>query len=252
MTEELKNIVIIGATSLIAEHCTKLWAKNNQLENIILVGRTKLKLEALANDLSIRCPQTKISVIEIDFSNTKAIQETVDAICNNHRVDLVLIAHGALTNQIECQTNLDKILDAILVNASSHVLFAEAFASHMEKNNHGKLVIIGSVAGDRGRKSNYVYGAAKGFVTRYVQGLQHRLATTNVKVILVKPGPTDTPMTADLKSKGLALAPVEQVAKEIVKGVDKNTLLIYAPFKWQIIMLIIRHLPYFIFKKLDI
>jgi short-subunit dehydrogenase len=141
---------------------------------------------------------------------------------------------------------------AISINATSPVLFAEAFALHMQLANHGKMVLIGSVAGDRGRKSNYVYGAAKGLVTRYAQGLQHRFAASNVKVILVKPGPTDTPMTAQLKQQGQKLASVEQVAKEIVSGVNKNKLLIHTPFKWKFIMLIISHLPNIIFKKLDI
>jgi decaprenylphospho-beta-D-erythro-pentofuranosid-2-ulose 2-reductase len=132
------------------------------------------------------------------------------------------------------------------------VLFAEAFAGHMQKANSGTLAIISSVAGDRGRKSNYVYGAAKGLVTRYTQGLQHRLAGTDVKVVLIKPGPTDTPMTVHLKQQGSRLASVEDVAARIVEGIDQAKSLVYAPAKWALIMMIIRHLPNFIFKKLDI
>ena len=92
--------------------------------------------------------------------------------------------------------------EALAVNGVSPALFAEAFAGPMQQANQGTLAIIGSVAGDRGRKSNYVYGAAKGLVTRYAQGLQHRLAGTNVKVVLIKPGPTDTPMTAEFEGSG--------------------------------------------------
>jgi short-subunit dehydrogenase len=97
-----------------------------------------------------------------------------------------------------------------------------------------------------------VYGAAKGLVTRYAQGLQHRLAGTNVKVVLVKPGPTSTPMTAQLKDKGNKLADVASVAKAIVDGIARGTPVIYAPLKWALIMVIIRHLPRFIFNKMDI
>ena len=122
----------------------------------------------------------------------------------------------------------------------------------MEKANHGALAIIGSVAGDRGRKTNYAYGAAKALVDRYAQGLQHRLAATQVKVVLVKPGPTDTPMTAHLKGQGARLASVESVAQQIVKAVESGKPVVYAPTKWWLIMTIIRLLPRAIFNKLNI
>ena len=138
------------------------------------------------------------------------------------------------------------------INGISPVLYAEAFAKYMDGTGHGTLALIGSVAGDRGRKSNYVYGAAKGLVTRYAQGLQHRFAGTGVKIVLVKPGPTDTPMTAHLKGQGAKLASVEEVARKIVNAVDRGQAIAYVPGKWQLIMLAIRHLPSFIFNKLNI
>jgi hypothetical protein len=122
----------------------------------------------------------------------------------------------------------------------------------MQQAGGGTLALIGSVAGDRGRKSNYTYGAAKGMVARYVQGLQHRLAATNVKVVLIKPGPTETPMTAKLSSQGLSMAAVEEVARIIVSGIDAGKPVIYAPAKWGLIMMIIRHLPRFVFNKMNI
>ena len=119
-------------------------------------------------------------------------------------------------------------------------------------NNRGTIVVLGSVAGDRGRKSNYVYGAAKGLVTRYIQGLQHRLAGSGIKVVLIKPGPTDTPMTASLKEKGVKLAPVDEVAAAILLAADKGVPVAYEPKKWWLIMMIIRHLPNFIFNRMNI
>ena len=163
-----------------------------------------------------------------------------------------MIAHGSLPNQLECQESINKTKDKLLINGISPVLFAEAFVGKMQKADGGTLAIIGSVAGDRGRKSNYVYGAAKGLVTRYVQGLQHRLANTKVKVVLIKPGPTDTPMTAHLKQKDTKLASVDRVAREIVRGIEKGRRVVYTPKIWWVIMMVIRHLPYFIFRKLDI
>ena len=134
-------------------------------------------------------------------------------------------------------------------------MYAEAFAQQMAQVNHGILAVIGSVAGDRGRRSNYVYGAAKGLVTRYVQGLQHRfsgIVGNNVRVVLIKPGPTDTPMTAQFKAKGMKLARVEDVSQSIVRAIEKGNAVVYVPGKWQLIMMIIRRLPSFLFNKLNI
>jgi short-subunit dehydrogenase len=167
-------------------------------------------------------------------------------------MDIVLIAHGSLPEQSDCQDNLVVCRDALEVNGVSPVLFAEAFAKHMGKANHGTLSLIGSVAGDRGRKSNYVYGAAKGMVTRYVQGLQHRFAGTGVKVVLIKPGPTNTPMTAHLQGQSPKMASVESVAQTIVHAVDRMQSVAYAPRKWALIMMIICHLPACIFNKMNI
>ncbi len=138
------------------------------------------------------------------------------------------------------------------INGVSPALWAEVFAQYMEKANHGTIALISSVAGDRGRKSNYIYGAAKGLVTRYAQGLHHRFAGTNIKVVLIKPGPTDTPMTVSLKNQGVKLASVEEVAKQIVEGIAIGKRVIYTPRRWRLIMMVIQHIPTFIFNKINI
>ena len=246
-----KRIVIVGATSAIAEQCARLWAKNNPVE-IILVGRSREKIERVVSDLKVRAPDTTITSILTDFSDPEKIQVLVDSIFKAGDVDIALVAHGSLPDQTSCQCNLNRCREALDVNGISPVLFAEAFANHMEKANKGILAVIGSVAGDRGRKSNYVYGAAKGLITRYMQGLQHRLANTEVSIVLVKPGPTDTPMTAHLKHSGTKLAAPDRVANEIVYGIENGHDVVYAPRIWSVVMLIIRHLPNFLFKKMDI
>lgn len=246
-----KRIVIIGATSAIAEHCARLWLAQQPVD-LTLVGRDTQRIERVATDLKVRSPQSEIQVIQAEFLNPEAINATLGDIVKSGRVDIVLIAHGSLPEQTECQNDLQSCHDALQINGMSPVLYAEAFAKEMGKANHGTIALIGSVAGDRGRKSNYVYGAAKGLVTRYAQGLQHRFASGGVKVVLIKPGPTDTPMTAHLKVKGAKLAPVEGVAKQIVEGVESGKPVIYAPGKWWLIMMVIRHLPNFLFKNLNI
>jgi decaprenylphospho-beta-D-erythro-pentofuranosid-2-ulose 2-reductase len=250
MQDEKKRIVIIGATSAIAEHCARLWVENTNVD-LTLVARNTEKTERVAADLRVRSPQSVIRVVEANFIDPLAIQQLVDEIVSEGVINTVLIAHGSLPEQADCQQDLTACHEELTVNGISPVLFAEAFAGHMQIAKLGTLAIIGSVAGDRGRKSNYVYGAAKGLVTRYAQGLQHRLANTGVKVVLIKPGPTDTPMTVHLKQQG-GLAKVEDVAKVIVSGINKGKPIVYAPAKWELIMMVIRHLPQFIFNKLNI
>ena len=247
----MQKIVIIGATSTIAEHCARLWVQAAPV-CLILVGRDEARTGRLADDLRVRSPQSHIQVMSSHFVNASAIQQTVNTIVAQAAVDVVLIAHGVLSDQTTCQEDVLACDIALQVNGVSPVLFAEAFAKPMLEANHGTIAIIGSVAGDRGRKTNYVYGSAKGLVSRYAQGMQHRLAHTNVKVVLIKPGPTDTPMTSELKAKGQKLASVEQVAQDIVKGIAAGTPVVYTPGIWQIIMLVVMHLPRAIFNKLNI
>jgi decaprenylphospho-beta-D-erythro-pentofuranosid-2-ulose 2-reductase len=246
-----KRIIIIGATSAIAEHCARMWV-HQQPADLTLVGRDETRLERVATDLKVRSPQSEIRVMQADFLDPEAIDDLTKKIFVLGNVDVVLVAHGSLPEQTDCQDDLKVCREALEINGISPVLYAEAFAKHMAKANHGTIALIGSVAGDRGRKSNYVYGAAKGLMTRYAQGLQHRFAGTGVKVILIKPGPTETPMTAHLKGKGAKLASVADVAKLIVEGIEAGKPTIYAPGKWWLIMMIIRHLPAIIFNKMNI
>lgn len=245
------RIVIVGATSAMAEHCARLWLQQAPAE-LVLLGRDQARLQRVAADLTVRSPLSSIEVQVADFLDEAAIDATVQQLCAVRVPDVVLIAHGTLPDQQTCQQDLKAARQALEVNGISPVLFAEAFVARLQVAGRGTLVMIGSVAGDRGRKSNYVYGAAKGLVTRYAQGLQHRLAGSGVKVVLVKPGPTATPMTAHLAGQGPALAPVEDVAKAIVEGTARGKSVIYAPGKWWLIMMIVRHLPDRLFNRLDI
>lgn len=246
-----KRFVIIGATSAIAKECARLWLSEQPAE-LILVGRDACRLERVAADLQVRCPKSDIRIFQANCLDVKAINDMAEWIADLGVVDVVLIAHGSLPEQSICQNDLIACREVLDVNGISPVLYAEAFAKRMEKTNHGTIALISSVAGDRGRKSNYVYGAAKGMVSCYAQGLQHRFAGTGVKVVLIKPGPTDTPMTAHLKSKGVKLASSETVAKQIIKGIAAGKHVIYTPRQWWLIMAIIRNLPSVIFNKLNV
>ncbi len=252
MENTKKRILIVGASSLIAEHCARLWSQKHSTE-LILIARNLEKIEKIAKDLQVRNQDTNIQIYQINFLDTQQIQTVIEDIFKEKPIDIALIAQGNLPHQEICQNDLTKNKAAIEINAISPVLFAEEIIKHMYKSNSGKLGIIGSVAGDRGRKSNYIYGASKGFIERYAQGIQHRLAIeqSNIRVTLIKPGPTQTPMTQDLNTKG-KLATPDQVAQDIVKAIEGNKLKVYSPSKWALIMWVIRHLPFFIFKKMDI
>ncbi len=234
-----------------ATHCARLWAQNTVVD-LVLVGRDLSRLERVAQDLKARSPESNVQTLTASFSDASAIQELVTELAAQQVIDVALIAHGSLGDQAESQGDLQRCQQELETNGVSPVLFAEAFAQVMAKADHGTLAVIGSVAGDRGRKSNYVYGAAKGLVTRYVQGLQHRFAGTNVKVVLIKPGPTETPMTAALTANGAKMASVQEVAQGIVAAIEKGTPVAYVPGKWWLIMMVIRHLPRFVFNKMNI
>jgi len=244
------KIVVIGATSGIAEHCCRLWLAEQPAE-LLLVARDKVKLDKIAADLKVRSPASTITTVLGDFLDRAFIQSVVDNAVASGPVDIALVAHGWMPeNQVGLDlATCEQILD---INAVSPVLFAEAFAGHFTKAGRGTIAIIGSVAGDVTRRANYLYGASKALLTRYAQGLDHRLMGSGVKVVLIKPGPTDTPMTAQLKAAGQRMAPVGDVARATVEGIRRGKPVVYTPPIWQLIMLIVRHIPRPIFNRLPL
>ncbi len=251
MNQDPKKIVVVGATSAIAEHCARLWVAGAAAQ-LTLVARDVAKAERIAADLRVRNPAATIDVTTTSFVDPVAIAALAQSLSASRPPDIVLVAHGSLPDQARCEADIAACDDALIVNGVSPVLFAEAFANRMAPAGRGSLVLIGSVAGDRGRKSNYVYGAAKGMMERYAEGLQHRFAATGLRITLVKPGPTDTPMTAHLKAAGTSLADVADVAKRIVGAADAGRAVVYAPAKWRVIMTVIRLLPRAVFHRMNI
>lgn len=246
----MKRIVIIGATSAIAQACAAQWLARGPAE-LVLVGRNRERTERTAAAMAAAAPGAQLRVEEVDFHDPAAIAALADALARSP-IDIVLIAHGAYPDQDRCQHDLAALDAALAVNAVSPVLFAEAFARHLEAAGRGRIAVIGSLAGDRGRKSNYMYGAAKGLLARYVQGLQHRFAGSAVRAVLIKPGPIDTPMTAQAKAGGTRVAPCGEAARDIVDGIARGRAVVYTPGRWKFIMLALVHLPSFIFNRLDI
>ena len=246
-----RRIIVIGATSAIAEHCCRLWVQRGPVD-LILVARNVTLAEGIAADLRARGRDTDVSVETLDFVSTSAIAESVARWISHRPVDIALIAHGVLSPQQPCQADIERTRESIEVNGVSPVLFAEAFAGAMERTGQGTIAMIGSVAGDRGRRINYIYGASKALMDRYAQGMQHRFARTGIKVVLIKPGPTDTPMTAQQKARGRRLASAESVAQGTVDAIERGIPVAYLPRRWRLIMFVVRVLPDFIFNRLNV
>jgi short-subunit dehydrogenase len=246
-----RHVVLVGATSAIATRCARLWVEREPLR-VTLVGRDEALLTRLAADLTTRAPHSPVEVVTTSFVDPQAIGQAVARIVARGVPDTVLIAQGSLPDQESGQRDPAHAWHSLQLNALSPVCFAEGFVAAMLAARRGTIAIIGSVAGDRGRASNYLYGAAKGLLERYCEGLRHRLATSGVRVVLLKPGPTDTPMTAHLKAHGARLAPLSQVAEAAVAAIDAGRAVAYLPARWRYIMWTLRALPAFIFHRLPI
>ena len=175
-----RHVVLVGATSAIATRCARLWVMRETLR-VTLVGRNAPMLERLAADLKTRAPRTQVEVVATSFVDPPAIAQAVARTVAWGVPDVVLIAQGLLPEQEAGQRDPTYAWRTLEVNALSPVCFAEGFAAAMLVARRGTIAIIGSVAGDRGRASNYLYGAAKGLLERYSEGLRHRVAASGLR-----------------------------------------------------------------------
>jgi decaprenylphospho-beta-D-erythro-pentofuranosid-2-ulose 2-reductase len=239
------RILIFSATSLIAQHCARIWLEDPQ-NSLVLVGRDHVRIKSVADDLRVRFPLSTITILVGDLSTSLGIEELVNEAFRSE-VDLALVAQGSLTNQHLASTDLSYLEDQLQLNGISVAVTAEAIVARFANQGSGSLGVIGSVAGDRGRAYNYAYGASKALLETFVEGLQQRLAKPGISVSLIKPGPTATPMTATHKGK---MSLPADVAKIIVTGLSKRRRVIYAPSSWRLIMFVVRNIPFLVFKHL--
>jgi short-subunit dehydrogenase len=245
----MKKVLIIGATSSIAEHCSRIWAaRGNEL---YLVARNEAHVQTIAADLKVR-GASSVAINCVDLNEMDRHVGLLDAAENAMSgVDIVLVAHGTLSNQKLCEKSVSETLAEIQTNALSTISLLTLIANRFEAKREGTICVISSVAGDRGRASNYVYGSAKAMVTAFTSGLRQRLHKSNVAVVTVKPGFVDTPMTKELR-KGFLWAKPTVVSSLIVKAIDKRKTEVYVPSFWWLIMQVITMIPSKIFKKMDL
>ena len=243
----MRKWFIFGATSSIAESTTRLFAAEGN--SFFLVARDPDRLNVIADDLLVRGAAHVVTAVA-DARDFDRHQTLVDeAITALDGLDAVLIAHGTLPDQQSCEQSFTEVRDAFDINTLAVISLLTHAANRFERQGFGILCVIASVAGDRGRQSNYVYGAAKGTVAIFMQGLRNRLHSKGVQVLTIKPGFVDTPMTTAF-AKNILWSSPNQIASGIYRAVQKKKSIVYLPWFWAPVMLVIRCLPETLFKRL--
>jgi short-subunit dehydrogenase len=235
-----RKVVVFGATSAMAQETVRLLAAERA--ELVLVGRDPGKLAAVSADALARGAGLAAQVVADldDASRFEAI--TADAFERLDRVDLVLVAQGLLGDARACERDPALAARVLQTNFTAPALLLERVAVRMADQGSGTVVAITSVAGDRGRRSNYVYGAAKGGLAVYLAGLRHRLFASGVHVVTVKPGFVDSPMTAEVPKNRL-FAPPSAVAVAILRAVRRRSDVVYVPRFWRVVMWVARLVP---------
>lgn len=245
-----QNILIIGATSGIAEAVARRYAE--QGARLFLVARNGKKLEAISADLAARGAKD-VQTFVMDANDSDLIPRMVDAAWQVFgAIDVALVAHGTLPDQQRTETDILYAIAEFRTNAESVITCLAMLAQRFELQGEGVVAVIGSVAGDRGRASNYLYGAAKAAIDTYASGLRARLFKRGVHVLTIKPGFVATSMTADLNLPARLTATPESVALDIQCAITKRKDVLYAPWFWNWIMLTIRWIPAAIFKRIKL
>jgi len=244
----MRRVVVFGATSAIAAAViARLAARGDRLH---LVGRDPARLAAVAS----ACNSNELTTAVADFTATDHAASLVAAAHSalGGAIDLVLIAHGDLGDQARSEHDYSEAERLLRVNLLSVIALLVPLADLLARQGSGQIAVMSSVAGDRGRPRNYTYGAAKGALTIYLQGLRSRLYPQGVAVTTLKLGPVDTPMTTDHPKNALFTTPT-RLAPAIVRAIDRHTRRggeVYLPWYWRPILAIVRNTPEPLFQRL--
>ena len=245
--EATRRVLIVGATSAIAAETARAYAAYGA--RLFLTGRNPERLQAVAADLAVR-GASAVETAVLDVTDRRRAGEVMDAAWTAFGgLDVALLAHGVLPDQARCQSSAEEAVAALEVNFVSTVALLTPLANRFEGARAGCIAVITSVAGDRGRQSNYVYGAAKGGLDRFLEGLRNRLFHSGVAVITLKPGFVDTPMTAG-RPQGPLFASARRVGRAVHRAIERRRDVAYIPWFWRPIMAVIRGLPEAAFKRL--
>lgn len=243
------RLLIIGATSAIAHAVARRRAAAG--DRFFLVGRDATALAANAADLRVR-GAGEVRTAQLDANDTARHAGVIgDAFAAYEGFDAVLVAHGVLPDQAACEASVDAALASFDTNARSVVALLTPIANRLAQQGSGVIAVISSPAADRGRASNYVYGAAKAAVAVFASGLRQRLHGAGVRVVTLSPGFVDTPMTAAF-AKGPLWASADRVAADIDRALRTGRGTLYTPWFWRWIMLAIRSIPERLFSRMKL
>ncbi len=248
-TKQSKLALIVGATSSIAVAVAEEMARQGW--RLILAARDHQEAANIAHDLQIRHGnEAKTVLMDISNPDMFSAEGLIDQCESFGELDVVLIAAGTMGDE-KNPDSADNIEHVVQVNFTAPAQIMAAAARRMlTRQKRGDIVVISSVAGDRGRATNFAYGSAKAGISAFASGLRNKLSRTQVHVMTIKPGFVDTPMTYGMKSP--LIADRKLVAKLIMRGIENRRNVIYVPAIWWLIMLIINHIPEFIFKRMRI
>ncbi len=239
-----ERVLIFGATSAIAAEVARLHAERG--DRLHLVGRSQDKLDALVSRLGAANVTSQSADLARTGESEALVRGCIEVLGG---VDRVLIAHGDLGDQLESERSFAEAERLFLANFTSVVALLVPLANYFEQERRGRIGVITSVAGERGRPRNYTYGTAKGALNLYLQGLRSRLYHSGVKVTTLKLGPVDTPMTVDHEKTRLFGEPVG-VARNIVRAMDRGRPEVFIPWFWSYIMFCVRNAPEWLFQRL--
>jgi decaprenylphospho-beta-D-erythro-pentofuranosid-2-ulose 2-reductase len=245
----MRKALILGATSAIAQETAKLLAAEGG--SLFLVGRDSAKLESVAQDLRVRGAR-RVVTLTCDLNaidqHDLILKRSTDVL---EGLNTVLISYGTLSNQELCENSVIAALDQLKTNFLSVVSLLTLIGNRFEEQRNGCIAVISSVAGDRGRQSNYVYGAAKGALTVFLSGLRNRLVKAGVTVITIKPGFVDSPMTASFRKGFLWVSPAV-VGRGVYRAIVSRKDVVYLPWYWRYIMMAVVLIPERMFKRLSL
>ena len=243
----MSYILIIGAKSDIAKEVARTYAKNGY--DLYLAARDTADIEELATDIKVRS-NVNVELFKFNITDYNSHQVFYDDL--KEKPLGVIVVSGYMNEQKIVQKDWLESLNTINVNYTGAVSILNIVANDFEKERRGFIVGVSSVAGDRGRKANYIYGSAKAAFSTYLSGLRNRLFESGVSVLTVKPGFVATKMTENLDLPEKLTAQPEDVAQDIFNAQQKGENILYTKWIWQYVMLIIKHIPEFMFKKMSI
>lgn len=245
----MQRILIIAATSAIAEATARIYAERG--DALYLLARDTKHLATIAADLATR-GAARIETAGLDVNDFELqAQRITEAWEAFDGLDVTLIAHGTGENEREARQSVDILRRQFTLNATATLALMAQLAERFKTQGHGTLAVISSVAGDRGRAANLLYGSAKAAIDAYASGQRQRLHKHGINVLTIKPGWVDTPMTRDLKKSRLFVQP-DRIAKGIVRAIDRKRAVVYLPWFWRPIMFVLRHTPEFLFRRVKI